>query len=127
VTTYIQEVSFTPQVGRISVSCRLAESDSQLRCIVKPLCLDNVVLTIASYDIPQNFETDQPCNVTIQAISLGGVGIVVEERLFISVTPLPPPIIPTIVSTTVTVVTPTKCKFCVNVHLILLSISYAHK
>ena len=93
VSNYIQEVSVTPAVEKITVLCTVTQSNPVLICSAVFYCFNNGSDTsiALSSGITQDFLTTQSCNVTIQVVMSGNPSQVLQQEIFYDVTPLVQP------------------------------------
>jgi len=89
VSKYIQEISVTPAIGKITVLCNLAQSDPALICLTVFYCADSVssVTVNVSSGTTKDFPTNQVCNVAVQVVSSNNIGQVLNQMDFTSVKP----------------------------------------
>ena len=88
VSNYIQKVSVTEAVEKITVLCNIVQSEPPLICHVAFYCVDNEATILnLSIGVARNFMTTQLCNVTIQVVSSNDISQVLEQTLFYNVLP----------------------------------------
>ena len=86
-SNYIQEISVTPAVGKITVLCGLTQSDPALICRAIFYCTDNTsssTLNVSS-GTTEDFPTNRLCNVTVQVVSSNNIAHVLDQMAFTNV------------------------------------------